>query len=113
VPVSIPANIPVVELIVPIVSTLLLQVPSVEASLKLVEPPGHIPAVPFIAAGAAFTVSILVIVQPVDVAVYVIVVVPCDAPVTTPDANPTVATPILLLAHVPAPVTSLNVVLPG
>ena len=36
--------------------------------------------------------------------------VPADAPVTTPDEE-TVATPVLLLAHVPPPVASLSSVL--
>ena len=44
---------------------LLLQVPPVTASLNIVDDPKHILATPVIPAGAAVTVTVLTVVQPV------------------------------------------------
>ena len=41
-----------------------------------------------------------------------IVVVPCATPVTTPEETPIVATPVLLLDHVPPGTASVRVVVP-
>ena len=60
---------------------------------------------PLIADGSGFTVTGVVIIQPVDNA-YVIVVVPANTPLTTPVPPPTVATKVLLLVHAPNPVAS-------
>src|ERR1043165_5151845 len=67
--------------------------------------------VPEIAVGSGSTVTTVALIQPV-VAVYVMSVVPADAPVTTPDVTPIVATPVLELTH-DTPVPQLRtVVLP-
>ena len=57
--------------------------------------------------GTPVTCTETVLLQPVDVLVKVIIAVPCDTPVTTP-VFVTVATPVLLLDHVP-PVVGDNV----
>ena len=51
-------------------------------------------------AGNAFTVTLAVVIQPVD-NVYVIAVVPADMPATTPDDASTVPTPVIDELHVP------------
>jgi hypothetical protein len=88
----------------PIVATpvlLLVQVPPpVLVSVLVV--PTHTTGVPPIADGTGLTVNTLVMKHPVD-RVYVIVEVPASTPVTTPEAEPTVATLVVLLAHVPPP----------
>ncbi len=101
----------------PIVATAtlaLLHVPPVVVLVSVVPVPIHVVSVPPIAAGSAFTVTTVVAVpaQPNPlVTVYVITVVPADTPVTTPVA-PTVATPALLLLHVPPVVALARVVVP-
>jgi hypothetical protein len=64
---------------------------------------------PEIAAIAPPTFTVVVRVHP-DTNVYVMVALPVPTPVTIPDDKPTVAIPVLLLVHVPAPVASDNVV---
>ena len=78
--------------------------------LNVIVPPIRTPEGPEIAVtdGAVFTVATLVAMQPV-LALNVIVDVPADTPVITPEAAPIVATDGLLLLHdVPVPaVTTL------
>ncbi len=66
------------------------------------------------AEGSGSIVNVAVVVQPDEVNVNVIVVVPDETPVTTPVDTLMVATPGALLDHVPAPSGLLKVVLaPG
>jgi hypothetical protein len=58
--------------------------------------------------GKGLMVNVAWVVQPVEPAVNVIVAIPPAAPVTSPDADPTLAIPVLLLLHRPLP--SVNVV---
>jgi hypothetical protein len=51
-------------------------------------------------AGAAFTVTVEIVLQPDDWT-YVIIAVPTAPPATYPDVTPMAATPALLLLHVP------------
>ena len=67
-PVPAAESAPVVDTIVATPVTLLLHVPPVEASDKVVVPSGHIAERPLIATGFAFTVSTVVTLQPVEVA---------------------------------------------
>jgi hypothetical protein len=59
--------------------------------------------------GIAITVTTALALQPVAVSVNDILTVPMDTPVTTPVADPTLAMPVELLAQVPLPVVSDNV----
>ena len=98
---------PVVSPTVAVPGVLLFQVPPDAASVNVtLDPPTHKAVLAFIGPGAAFTVAIVVAVQPSDVNVKVIVgVVPAVRPVNTPDEliEPLA---VLLLLQVPAPVTS-------
>ena len=60
----IPVRIPVVAPIVPTAVLLLLQVPPVLASLRVVVLPAHIGVVPIMAPGVGFTVIVVVVLQP-------------------------------------------------
>ena len=95
-PVTMPEALPAVA----IAGLLLLHVPPGVASVKVIEEPTHTLPGPTIANGERLTVTIAVLIQPAA-EVYVIVDVPGVTPVTTPDAESTVATTILLLFHVP------------
>ena len=69
------------------------------------------PPVTLKAVGSEFTVTTAVLVQVSDAGVYVIIVVPGDAPYTVPDvADASVATAVLLLVQVPAPAASVSAV---
>ena len=57
-PLAIPVTIPEVEPMLPVPGALLLQVPPVTASLKVVVEPMHTDATPAMAAGASVTVTI-------------------------------------------------------
>jgi hypothetical protein len=87
----------------------LVQAPPEVASLRAVVEPIHAYAVPVIAAGCVFIVTIFVagVPQPIE---YVIVQVPAETPVTIPVDEPTVALAVLLLIHEPPPVVLANVV---
>ena len=63
---------------------------------------------PMIADGVGLTVTVVVVVQKPAI-VYVMTVVPKVPPVTTPVAEPIVATPVLLLTHVPPLTASVRV----
>ena len=80
---------------------LLLHVPPVVASASVVVEPTHTDAVPVIAAGSGFTVTIAFDWQPVVVSTYDMATVPALTPVTMPVAAPTVAVPVPPLTHVP------------
>jgi len=58
------------------------------------------------------TVFVAVMVQVPFDKVYVIVAVPADTPVTTPDEDPTVATDVAELDHVPPVVVPDHVAVP-
>lgn len=87
---------------------LLLQVPPLVALVSEILAPAHTAVGPVIAAGAGLTVIAVVVKQPVP-NVYVIVAVPANIPLTMPVPDPTLATAVLLLAHVPPPTELLNV----
>ena len=104
--VAVPAATPVKMPDVPTVATLVLllaHVPPTVADESAVEAPTHTVDKPVIAAGAAITVTTTDVPQP-PLKTYEIVVVPAVIPVTIPLKEPTVATEVLLLLHVP-PVT--------
>src|SRR4051812_35519557 len=104
-PEDMPVTIPVVAPTEAIPGELLDQVPPERPSPRLMTEPIHNPVMPVIGAGAALTVATAVTKQPAG-AVYVIMAVPDDRPLTTPVLRPMGATDGLLLVHVP-PVTAL------
>ena len=92
----------------PMVATLgavLVHTPPGAASDKVVVVSAHIPVAPNIGPGVALTVAVIVLVHPVG-AVYVITGLPGNTPSMIP-AGLTVASPVLLLLHVPAPADRL------
>jgi hypothetical protein len=107
VPAPTPVSTPVDVLIEAIEELVLCQVPPVAALPNVVVAAGQTLSVPVIVPGVAATVAVTVLLQPLASA-YVIVALPKATPVTTPDV-PTVATPVLLLLHVPPEVASLSV----
>ena len=111
VPAATPVTIPVP---VPTSATdvlLLLQLPKPEGSLRLIVLPTHtlntVDAV--IGSGVGFTVTTVVVKQPVA-SVYVIVDVPGVTPLVTPVDEFTVATAVVALVHTPDGVMSASVV---
>jgi hypothetical protein len=76
------------------------------ASNNVVDPPAHILVTPVIAAGKGFTITVLEILQPLEL-VKLINGDPAATPVTIP-VGPTTAREELLLVHVPAPPPSAN-----
>ena len=78
-----------------------LQIPPPEL-VSVEVAPSQTAAEPEIADGNAFTASTLIALQPIP-DVKVIVVVPELTPDTTPEPVPMVATPVLLLDHIPPP----------
>lgn len=88
----------------------LLHVPLPEALLRGEAEPAHIAATPVIAEGRATTVTTLVLTHPVVVNLYEMVEVPAATPVTIPEDEPIVATPVLELIQVPELVALLKVV---
>jgi hypothetical protein len=89
-----------------------VQVPPVEISLSVVVSPAQTTDVPVMDAGAGFTVTTLVAVQPVGSA-YVILAVPEVMPETTPLEEPIDAIDVLSLAQVPAPASVKVVAAPS
>ena len=80
----------------------------VPVAVMVATPPLHKVVTEGVSAGAnggLLTVKVTVDGQPA--AIYVMIAVPTDMPATLPDAS-TVAIPVLLLLHVPAPVASLR-----
>jgi hypothetical protein len=99
VPAVIPIITPELGSIVATDVLLLVHVPAAFALASVAVKPSHTDIEPVIAA-KGLTVIFVVAVQPVG-RVYVIVAVPATIPVTTPVAETTVATEVLLLLHVP------------
>jgi hypothetical protein len=88
---------------------LLLHVPPVVALLSVVVSPSHTCSTPVVVAGSGFTVTVVVIRQPVGI-VYVISAVPSDKPVTTPVAASTLTVASALLHVPPASASAIVVV---
>ena len=98
---------PVVKPIVAILVALLLQVPPVLPSARTVVDPEQTVTAPDIADGTGFIVTVIPLAHPNN-DVYVIVSAPAAMPETVPEPSNTVATPVLLLLHVPPVVPSLS-----
>lgn len=109
VPAATPVTIPVEVVIVALAVLPELHVPPEGVLESVVAAPTHTVAVPAIAVGSAFTVTMRVSTHPVPV-VYVIVAVPALMPATAPSVAPTVAVVASLLLHVPPVVVLLKVV---
>jgi len=109
VPAEAPDTTPVAEPTPATTVLLLLHVPPVVASAKVIAEPTQMLVRPVIAEGKGLTVTTRVAKQPVE-SVYVIITVPAEKPVTTPEAGLTEATDGLLLVHVPPVVASASVV---
>lgn len=107
VPASTPLTTPLEEPTAATDVAPLLHVPP-PPSLKVIDDPAHTADKPEISDGTGLTVTVVFTVQPAP-AVYVIVAVPATNPLTTPEPNPTDATVVLPLVHVPPP-ASLSVV---
>ena len=103
-----PADEPSV-VIVAIDALLLVQLPPATVLLSVTVAPAHTLVGPVIAGNRFSTVTVVVEVQPVG-SVYDIVALPRLDPVTTPDDEPTLATEVLLLVHVPPVMVSENIV---
>jgi len=102
-------------LMLAIVVLLLLHTPPVVRSFKAVVAPGHTDSIPVMLNGKGLTVIAEWVLQPVAVAVKVMVEVPGAVPTTMPEDEPMVAADVLLLLHmplppVPPPAGSLNAV---
>jgi hypothetical protein len=106
VPALMPVITPVEEPIVATVVVPLTHVPPPVASVTVIVLPTQTVVLPAMVSGSAFTVSVLVMIQPVG-KVYVIMAVPGVPPVAI--EPPMETTPILLLLHVPPPVASVSV----
>lgn len=109
-----PVKRPVATSTVPAATLPLIQVPPITVLLSVVAEPTHTPKEPVeltIVPGRAFTVTTIVVVQPVTGIVLVIVVVPAVMPLTKPLVVFIVATAGVLLLQVP-PVALVSVVLP-
>mgnify|MGYP003330429273 CR=1 FL=1 len=112
-PVVTPVAIPDEEPTVATPGALLDQTPPVVAELSGVPAPVQTNVDPEIFSGNGFTVTTMVASWPQGFeTLYVSVVVPAEIPVSTPDAEPMVATDVLLLIQVPpaAPVGFVIVV---
>ncbi len=108
VPADTPEIIPVVDPAIAIAVLLLLHVP-VPALLSVVAELTQTDVVPVIADGTGLIVTSVVSLQPV-VNLYVTIAVPTETAATMPVPDPTVATSVLLLLHVPPAVPLLSVV---
>ncbi len=86
------------------------QVPPAVVVASVVVVPSHTAGEPLNAAGRVFTVTFAELLHPVAGSVYLIMLVPIPAPVTTPVVF-TVATPKLELLHAPPGVAQLRAVL--
>ena len=111
VPEDTPVTIPVAISIYAMAVLLLLHNPP-PASVKVVVAPTHTWALPEIAGGNGLTVTIVVAIHPVGNK-KVMIVVPGDMAVTTPVAEPTVATVGDPELQVPPPPSDNVVVWPG
>ena len=91
---------PVDGLIVATAGLELDHVPPGVASVNVVVPAWQTVKVPAIGPGVGTIFTVVVVEHPPPI-VYVIIAVPPDTPVITPELEPIVATAVLLLAHVP------------
>jgi hypothetical protein len=108
VPAAIGVTVPVAEPIIATPGVPLVHVPPVLVSVSVVAVPAQTANVPPIVFGRAFTVTVVTLIQPVDVCVNVINAVAADTPVTIPVAEPTEAA-ALAVAHVPDTLVSVVV----
>lgn len=106
VPALIPVTIPLAEPIFATEAFPLVQVPPVTLLVNVPVLPAHIDMRPPIVAGAAFTVTVAVVLHAPTV--YVITAVPAATPATIPEEEPTVATSVLPLLQVPPLVASFR-----
>ena len=90
---------------------LLVHVPYADAFVHVVVAPVHKLVAPVIEEGINDSVTVATATQGAPIA-YDIVVVPAETAVTTPVVEFTVATPVLLLTHVPPATELLSVVVP-
>lgn len=112
VPATTPVTTPEREPTVATAGVLLVQVPPGVVLASVVVLPVQTDKDPDIAPTEALTVTVTVDAQPVDISVYVIVAVPVDTPVTTPDEEPTVATEGVPLVHTPPGEEEVSVPVP-
>src|SRR5438552_391935 len=108
-PAATPVTMPVEAPTVAVPVALLLQVPPLMASVRVMVAPVHTVEEPEIADGADTTVTVILVLQPVG-NVYTMELVPGETPVTIPEEEPTVATPVAVLVQVPPAVASVSVV---
>lgn len=109
VPEATPVTTPDVIPTTPMAVLALVHVPPVVVEASVVEAPTVVIGKPDMAAGKAFTVTVLMLRQPVPIE-YVMFVTPADEPATTPVAGAMAATALLALFHVPPEVVLLNVI---
>ena len=108
-----PSISPVAEPIDAIPGALLLHVPPADRSLKGVVNPIHTFGLPRMVPGSGLTVTVTAVPQP-EGGKYEITDNPAAIPVTTPLADPTLATPVDPELQVPAAIASVSmVVVPG
>ena len=107
-----PVTMPDKEPTVATATSLLLHVPPGVELKRVVVAPSHTLAIPVIAAGVRFTVTVVNARQPPPT-MYVILAVPAASPVTTPVPDATVAIEILPLVHTPPAGALDNVILPS
>ena len=107
VPPDTPVTIPVTGSTSATVGVLVLQLPPLVPSVKLVVKPTQTVALPLMPAGIGSTVTKAVATQP-NGSVYITVSTPSTSPVTTPDDEPILALALLTL-HVPPVAASLKV----
>src|ERR1700742_4913345 len=106
VPGAIPCTIPVTGFTVARAVLPLIQVPPVNASVRVAVRPAHTLPEPVIAGGGKTTGRAADMLQPVGT-VYIILGVPAVTPVTAP-VDDTTATAVLLLLHTPPGVVSVS-----
>ena len=99
VPAATPVTTPVAEPTIALDVLLLTHVPPDSAFVSVAEAPMHTVDGPEIVPGEVDTVTTVAVEQPVSV--YVIPAVPAATVVSTPEAEPTEATDIFPLDHVP------------
>src|SRR4051812_41154478 len=106
-----PVTTPVTACMVPTPAAAgsLLHIPPGIPFVRFTANPAQTVCEPPIAGGSVSTVITIVVMHPVG-NVYVIIAVPADTPVTSPDARPATATDILPLVQVPPTIASCNVV---
>ena len=109
-PEATPVTIPDEEPTVADNVLLLAQAPPAGLENKVEEAPAQTARPPVIDDGIVFTVTVAILLQPVEVSVKVTGAVPADIPVTTPLVTLTVAIPVAPHDHVPVPEPLVNVI---